>query len=107
MIVGFPDMPLLSPSNSELSYQLRIYYTNEDRYLNLNFPATKTLIDIKNDLNAVLKIPVRFQKWEGWPANASNATKLSEMGIEPIHTLQLTSTSNESEASSRITIDNA
>ncbi|CAG9803810.1 unnamed protein product [Chironomus riparius] len=104
---GFPvDMPLLSPLNSELSYQLRIYYTNEDRHLNLNFPATKTLIDIKNDLNAVLKIPVRFQKWEGWPTNVSNATKLNEMGIEPIHSLKLTCTSNEG-SSSRISIDNA
>jgi len=100
------DMPSLSPLNSDTSYQLRIYYTNEDRHLNLNFPATKTLIDIKNDLNAVLKIPVRFQKWEGWPANVSNASKLNEMGIEQIHSLKLTSTGNES-GPSRINIDNA
>lgn len=93
-------MPSLAPLNSEnTNYQLRIYYTNEDRYLNLNFPATKTLIDIKNDLNAVLKIPVRFQRWEGWPEKVSATTKLSEMGIEQIHTLQLTCINNESSSS--------
>jgi hypothetical protein len=84
-------------SNVDSTYQLRIKYTNEDRFISLNFPATKTMLDIKNDLNAVLKIPVRFQKWEGWPASARNDTKLSDMGIDQIHSLQLTNsrTSND------------
>lgn len=98
---GFTAEIPLTQLNSEVSYQLRIYYTNEDRYLNLNFPATKTLIEIKNDLNAVLKIPVRFQKWEGWPSNVTNSTKLSDMGIEQIHLLQLTCMSSDSSSSTR------
>lgn len=97
---GFEDDVSLATSSSENSnYQLRIFYTNENRYLNLNFPATKTLIDIKNDLTAVLKIPVRFQKWEGWPTNASNSSRLGEMGIGQIHSLQLTFINNESSSS--------
>lgn len=71
-------------------YQLRIKYTNEDRYLNLNFSPNKTIIDIKNDLYAVLKIPVRFQHWKGWPENAPGTAKLCEIGIEPIHMLEVT-----------------
>lgn len=79
-----------------MTYQLRIKYTNEDRYLNLNFPATKTVLEIKNDLYAVLKVPVRFQQWKGWPENVSNTAKLSEIGIEPIHNLELTRIDNDS-----------
>lgn len=92
------DVIPLSPiqSSSNAVFQLRIFYTNEDRYLNLNFPASKTVIDIKNDLYAVLKVPVRFQVWEGWPAHSTNESKLSDLGIDNIHTLRLTSTGSES-----------
>ena len=80
----------LATQNETSVYQLRIKYTNEDRYLNLNFPATKTIIEIKNDLYAVLKIPVRFQQWKGWPENVPGTSKLDEIGIEHIHMLELT-----------------
>lgn len=83
------------PQNDMDVYQLRIKYINEDRYLNLNFPATKTIIDIKNDLYAVLKVPVRFQHWKGWPENVPCTAKLCEIGIEPIHMLELTRIDNE------------
>lgn len=78
------------PADPLPMYQLRIRYTNENKDLNLNFPASKTLLDIKNDIYAVLKVPVRYQNWTGWPADSSNATKLSETGISAIHSLQLT-----------------
>lgn len=51
------DITTVSPI-VESTYQLRIKYTNENRSLNLNFPGSKTVLDIKNDLNAVLKLPV-------------------------------------------------
>lgn len=85
---------LASSPNEITMYQLRIKYTNEDRFLNLNFPATKTIIDIKNDLYAVLKVPVRFQQWKGWP-DVPGTAKLCEIGIEPIHMLELTRIENE------------
>jgi FAS-associated factor 1 len=87
---GVTDDDIFAVPNEVTTYQLRIKYTNEDRYLNLNFPATKTILDIKSDLYAVLKVPVRFQQWTGWPTNASDTAKLSEIGIEPIHNLELT-----------------
>lgn len=70
-------------------FQLRIRYTNENKELNLNFPASKTLLEIKNDIYAVLKVPVRHQQWVGWPANAHNSMKLSEVGLPAIHNLTL------------------
>lgn len=70
-------------------FQLRIRYTNENKELNLNFPASKTLLEIKNDIYAVLKVPVRHQQWVGWPTNAHNSMKLSEIGLPAIHNLTL------------------
>jgi hypothetical protein len=95
-ISGVVDDDIFAVPNEVMTYQLRIKYTNEDRYLNLNFPATKTVLDIKNDLYAVLKVPVRFQQWKGWPENVSGSAKLSEIGIEPIHNLELTRIDNDS-----------
>lgn len=70
-------------------YQLRIRYTNENKELNLNFPASKTILDIKTDIYAVTKIPVRHQVWVGWPDNSSNSTKLGETGFNSVQHLQL------------------
>lgn len=83
----FGSLPQLqSPPDT---FQFRIFVTNENRHLTLNFPATKTILEVKNDLYAVLKIPVRFQQWKGWP-DVPVTSKLSEAGIEPIHNLELT-----------------
>lgn len=95
LILGVIDDDIFAVPNDVMTYQLRIKYTNEDRYLNLNFPATKTILDIKSDLHAVLKVPVRFQQWKGWPENVLGTAKLSEIGIEPIHNLELTRIDND------------
>lgn len=87
---GFSDDVVFVSADPSPMYQLRIRYTNENKELNLNFAASKTLLDIKNDMYAVLKVPVRYQIWTGWPESATNSTKLSETGISPIHSLQLT-----------------
>lgn len=76
-------------------FQLRIRYTNENKELNLNFPASKTVIEIKNDIYAVLKVPVRHQIWVGWPENSSNSTKLCDTGIGAIHSLTLSRADTE------------
>lgn len=86
---GFSDDVVFVSADPPTMYQLRIRYTNENRELNLNFPASRTLLEIKNDIYSVLKVPVRHQVWTGWPENSSNATKLSETGINPVHSLQL------------------
>lgn len=87
---GYLDDVVFVPADPLPMYQLRIRYTTENKDLNLNFAASKTLLDIKNDIHAVLKVPVRYQNWTGWPAESTNATKLSETGISAIHSLQLT-----------------
>lgn len=86
---GFSDDVVFVSAEPPPMFQLRIRYTNENKELNLNFPASKTLLEIKNDIYAVLKVPVRHQLWVGWPANAHNAMKLSEIGLPAIHNLTL------------------
>lgn len=93
-------MGVLREQQPTETYQLRIKYTNEDRYLTLNFPASKTIVEIKNDLYAVLKIPVRFQQWKGWPENVPGSAKLGEIGIQAIHNLELTRTGENAGSSS-------
>lgn len=86
---GVSDDVVFVSADPPAMFQLRIRYTNENRELNLNFPASKTVLEVKNDIYAVLRIPVRHQQWVGWPDNCTNTTKLSEAGINPVHNLQL------------------
>lgn len=86
---GLSDDVVFVSAEPPPMFQLRILYTNDNKELNLNFPASKTLLEIKNDIYAVLKVPVRHQVWVGWPDNAHNAMKLSEIGLPAIHNLTL------------------
>ena len=85
------DVIFVSSDPAPLSYQLNIHLTNENRTLSLNFPSTKTVLEIKTDIYAVTRIPVRHQVWNGWPEQSNNSKKLSETGISPVHRLELTS----------------
>lgn len=87
---GFSDDVVFVSADPLPMYQLRIYFTNENKELNLNFPASKSILDIKTDIYAVTKIPVRHQVWTGWPESSSNSTTLGETGIGGVHHLQLT-----------------
>lgn len=86
---GLTDDVIIVSADPFQTYQLRIRYVEENKELNLNFPGSKTILEIKTDIYAVLKVPVRFQKWIGWPENSTNDTKLSETGFNAIHSLQL------------------
>lgn len=90
---GFSDDVVFVSSDPPPMYQLRIYFTNENKELNLNFPASKSILDIKTDIYAVTKIPVRHQLWTGWPPSSSNTTTLGETGFGAVHHLQLTRSS--------------
>lgn len=62
---GFDDEVMIVETTASAPptvYQLRIHYANEAKDYNLNFPPTKTLLDIKNDINALTRIPVRHQR---------------------------------------------
>jgi FAS-associated factor 1 len=87
---GFSDDVVFVSADPLPMYQLRIYFTNENKELNLNFPASKSILDIKTDIYAVTKIPVRHQIWTGWPDNSSNSTTLGETGFSAVQHLQLT-----------------
>lgn len=43
-------------------YQLRIHNTSEGKHYDLNFPPTKTLQEIKQDVYAITRIPARHQR---------------------------------------------
>lgn len=94
---GFSDDVVFVSADPPTTFQLRIRVTtqNEDKTLNLNFPASKTVLDIKNDIYAVTKIPARYQQWTGWPEGTEDRTKLSETGINPVHSLTLVRKSTE------------
>lgn len=83
------EVMIVDPPAPPTVFQLRIHIIAEDKSFDLNFPASKTILDIKNDLHAITRIPVRHQKWIGWPENSSNSTKLSDTGIGAVHNLTL------------------
>lgn len=89
---GFSEDVVFVSADPPSSYQLRIRISspNEEKTLHLNFLASKTILDIKNDIYAVTKIPARNQQWTGWPEGSEDRTKLSESGINPVHLLTLT-----------------
>lgn len=83
------DVMIVDPSPPPSMFQLRIHLVADGKDFDLNFPPTKTILDIKNDMHAITRIPVRHQKWIGWPENLSNSTKLSDTGIGAVHNLTL------------------
>lgn len=92
---GFSDDVVIVSADPLPMYQLRIRYTNENKELNLNFPASKSILEIKTDIYAVTKIPVRHQVWIGWPEGWSNSMKLGETGFNAVHNLQLSRSESE------------
>ncbi|CAD5111735.1 DgyrCDS1017 [Dimorphilus gyrociliatus] len=58
----------------------------------LKFPGSKTVHDIKLSLYHVTNIPVRYQRWEGWPADVTDSITLAGSSIQlPSHNLILSS----------------
>lgn len=60
--------------------------------LQLHFPGTKSISDVKKDVYAVTNIAVRHQQWLGWPSDVSDDTALALAGIPYEHNLVLHST---------------
>lgn len=72
------------------SYQLHVTVVSENnRIIPLNFPGTKTILEVKSDVYTVTSIPVRHQIWVGWPSHVINSTKLMDAGIDANHFLEL------------------
>lgn len=60
--------------------------------LQLNFPGTRSISDVKKDVYEATNIAVRHQQWFGWPSNVSDDTALALTGIPYEHNLVLHST---------------
>ncbi|XP_026100359.1 FAS-associated factor 1-like [Carassius auratus] len=89
-----PLLPSLSftsaqPGSSEQNYLLIISHREAQRDYSLNFPASKTIQEVKRNISDLTNIPVRHQQWDGWPATASDdSITLAASGISyPCHHL--------------------
>uniref|UniRef100_A0A673MWN4 FAS-associated factor 1-like n=1 Tax=Sinocyclocheilus rhinocerous TaxID=307959 RepID=A0A673MWN4_9TELE len=92
-----PDIaPLASTSQtgrlqglSNQNYLLVISHREAQRDYSLNFPASKTIQEVKRNISDLTNIPVRHQQWDGWPASASDdSITLAASGISyPCHHL--------------------
>uniref|UniRef100_A0A672K6T5 FAS-associated factor 1-like n=1 Tax=Sinocyclocheilus grahami TaxID=75366 RepID=A0A672K6T5_SINGR len=80
---------LVSQGLSSQNYLLVISHREAQRDYNLNFPASKTIQEVKRNISDLTNIPVRHQQWDGWPASASDdSMTLASSGISyPCHHL--------------------
>lgn len=91
------DMVAVDDANMERltqTFKLNILIggTNNTTPLQLNFPGTRSIADIKKDIYSVTNIAVRHQQWHGWPSGISDDTTLGLAGIPFEHNLVLNST---------------
>lgn len=66
--------------------------TSNTTPLQLNFPGTRSIADVKKDIYSVTNIAVRHQQWHGWPSGVSDDTALALSGIPYEHNLVLNTT---------------
>ncbi|KAI4902170.1 hypothetical protein NFI96_030364 [Prochilodus magdalenae] len=73
------------------NYLLIISHREAQREYSLNFPATRTIQEVKRNISDLTNIPVRHQQWDGWPASASDdSMTLASSGITyPCHHLSV------------------
>uniref|UniRef100_A0AAR2LQL9 UBX domain-containing protein n=1 Tax=Pygocentrus nattereri TaxID=42514 RepID=A0AAR2LQL9_PYGNA len=73
------------------NYLLIISHREAQREYSLNFPATRTIQEVKRNISDLTNIPVRHQQWDGWPASASDdSMTLASSGISfPCHHLSV------------------
>ncbi|KAM8890586.1 FAS-associated factor 1 [Synchiropus picturatus] len=73
------------------NYLLVISHHEAQREYSLNFPGSRTIQEVKRNISDLTNIPVRHQRWEGWPASASDdSMTLAGCGISyPCHHLSV------------------
>ncbi|XP_062411647.1 FAS-associated factor 1 isoform X2 [Sardina pilchardus] len=73
------------------SFLLVISHREAQRDYSLNFPASKTIQEVKRNISDLTNIPVRHQQWDGWPASATDdSMTLAASGISyPCHHLSV------------------
>lgn len=69
-------------------YTLNIRDDSSNKTYNLNFPGTRTVLEVKNDIYSLTDIPIRHQVWAGWPHGLDDNTCLALAGLSyPSHDL--------------------
>ncbi|XP_026478148.1 FAS-associated factor 1 [Ctenocephalides felis] len=99
-ILMLTDMQTFATDDSEATNRLTQIYGLEIRNLdsdvcyNLNFPGTKTILEIKNDMYTLTDIPARHQCWTGWPKMSDlDSMMLCMIGLDsPTHKLTVKKT---------------
>lgn len=93
-----PDHVNITPNSTDMSsfgdrldakYKLHIIDTTNNKEYDLQFPGSKTVLEVKSGLRDITNIPVRFQHWVGWPDSVKDdSTKLASLDI-PNQALEL------------------
>lgn len=74
------------------TFTLNVLNVKTSSPIQLKFPGSHTLLEVKKDVYTVTNIAVRHQKWQGWPPTATDSTTLALSGIPLEHDLVLEST---------------
>ncbi|KAI1883175.1 hypothetical protein AGOR_G00242510 [Albula goreensis] len=92
-----PDIPASASSSQSSvphdvlhdSFLLVVRHSEAQRDYSLNFPAGRTIQEVKRNVSDLTNIPVRHQQWEGWPATVTtDSVTLAASGISyPSHHL--------------------
>uniref|UniRef100_A0A0P5N633 FAS-associated factor n=1 Tax=Daphnia magna TaxID=35525 RepID=A0A0P5N633_9CRUS len=69
------------------TYRLSIFDITHNQTHTINFPGTKTLLEVKRDVSDLTGIPVRNQSWTGWPPLITDDLVLGASGINLMHDL--------------------
>ncbi|KFM77559.1 FAS-associated factor 1, partial [Stegodyphus mimosarum] len=65
-----------------MKYKLHVIDTTNNKEYDFHFPGSKTILEIKQGLRDVTNIPVRFQRWVGWPDSLTDEnTKLGALDL--------------------------
>lgn len=98
--IGIVDDAAVERLTRTFTLNILLSNTNNTAPLQLNFPGTKSIADVKKDVYSVTNIAVRHQQWHGWPSGLSDDIALALTGIPFEHNLVLNSTETTSTASS-------
>ncbi|XP_077981090.1 FAS-associated factor 1-like [Glandiceps talaboti] len=74
------------------NYRLIITHIEERKEFSLNFPGSRTIQEVKQDVDTLIDVPVRQQEWTGWPDATGNddSLTLAACGLNyPCHRLSV------------------
>ena len=63
------------------TYTLKVTNETNGRKNDVQYPGTKTILEVKTDMYSLTDIQVRNQIWSGWPPNIDDQTILALSGI--------------------------